>query len=315
MKIIIGICAGIFWALDTVILNLVLEKENPGISENILPFLPLLVTFLHDICSAVYLLLFMAGKKQLKKIEKVLFTKEGRFVVLGAIFGGPIGMAGYLFSIKYLGAGNTAMISALYPALGSVMAWIFLKEKLVTGQIVGLLLSVAGMMMMGGTLTGIPQENILPGMLFALLCVCGWASEVVICGYGMKGGVINNEQALTIRQMTSSVFYFTVTLSVIRGHGAVFKIVESPEMIIIMIAALAGTVSYLCYYLSICKIGASTAMALNITYAAWALLFEMLIIHVRKEPKEGICGIIIVIGALISALSERRKQNGNLRNS
>ena len=69
MKILIGICAGIFWALDTVILNLFLEGEKPGIAERLLPFLPLLVTFLHDICSAVYLLLFMAGKKQLKKIK------------------------------------------------------------------------------------------------------------------------------------------------------------------------------------------------------------------------------------------------------
>ena len=48
---------------------------------------------------------------------------------------------------------------------------------------------------------------------------------------------------------------------------------------IIMAAALAGTVSYLCYYRTIHQLGASTAMALNITYAAWALLFEMLILE------------------------------------
>ena len=94
MKVLIGICAGIFWALDTVILNLFLEEKNPGIAERLLPFLPLLVTFLHDICSSVYLLLFMAGKKQLKKIKVALFTREGRFIILGALFGGPSGMTG-----------------------------------------------------------------------------------------------------------------------------------------------------------------------------------------------------------------------------
>lgn len=312
MKILIGICAGIFWALDTVILNLFLEGEKPGIAERLLPFLPLLVTFLHDICSAVYLLLFMAGKKQLKKIKEALLTREGRFVILGALFGGPIGMTGYVFSIRYLGAGNTAMISALFPALGSVMAWIILKEKLTAGQIIGLTLSIAGMVLMGGAITGTEQEKFLPGILSALLCVCGWASEVVICGYGMKSGVINNEQALTIRQMTSALFYFCIILSGIRGHWAVFQIMESKGMLIIMAAALAGTVSYLCYYRTIHKLGASTAMALNVTYAAWAILFEMLILHTTKSPKEGVCGMIIVGGALISAVSEGRRKNGNL---
>ena len=114
MKILIGICAGIFWALDTVILNLFLEGEDPGIAERLLPFLPLLVTFLHDICSAAYLLFFMAWKKQLKKIKKALFTREGKFVILGALFGGPLGMTGYVLSIRYLGAGNTAMTWFLY---------------------------------------------------------------------------------------------------------------------------------------------------------------------------------------------------------
>ena len=312
MKILIGICAGIFWALDTVILNLFLEGEDPGIAERLLPFLPLLVTFLHDICSAAYLLFFMAWKKQLKKIKKALFTREGKFVILGALFGGPLGMTGYVLSIRYLGAGNTAMISALFPALGSFMAWIILKEKLTVGQIIGLLLSITGMVLMGGTITGIEQEKFLPRILFALICVCGWASEVIICGYGMKSGVINNEQALTIRQMTSALFYFCIILSGIRGHGAVLQIMGSKGMLIIMAAALAGTVSYLCYYRTIHQLGASTAMALNITYAAWALLFEMLILHTAKNLKEVVCGMIIVGGALISAVSEGRRKNGNL---
>ena len=289
-----------------------LEGEDPGIAERLLPFLPLLVTFLHDICSAAYLLFFMAGKKQLKKIKKALFTREGKFVILGALFGGPLGMTGYVLSIRYLGAGNTAMISALFPALGSFMAWIILKEKLTAGQIIGLLLSITGMVLMGGTITGIEQEKFLPGILFALICVCGWASEVIICGYGMKSGVINNEQALTIRQMTSALFYFCIILSGIRGHGAVLQIMGSKGMLIIMAAALAGTVSYLCYYRTIHQLGASTAMALNITYAAWALLFEMLILHTAKNLKEVVCGMIIVGGALISAVSEGRRKNGNL---
>lgn len=312
MKIIIGFLAGIFWALDTVILNLVLDGNSQTIEKRLLPLLPILITFLHDMCSAIYLLFLMIGKKQMKKVKEALLKKEGRFVILGSLFGGPIGMTGYVFSIRYLGAGNTAMISALFPALGSVMAWLFLKEELVAGQIIGLVFSIVGMVLMGGTSSGITLTQFSVGILFALICVCGWASEVVICSYGMKSGAINNEQALTIRQITSSLFYFCIILTVIRGHGAALQIVKSREMLIILVAALAGTVSYLCYYRSIHRLGASTAMALNVTYAAWASVFEILILHTTKSWREGLCGIFIVGGALISALSERSRNNGSL---
>ena len=41
-------------------------------------------------------------------------------------------------------------------------------------------------------------------------------------------------------------------------------------------------------------------------------LFEMLILHTAKNLKEVVCGMIIVGGALISAVSEGRRKNGNL---
>ncbi|MBO5092808.1 MAG: DMT family transporter [Lachnospiraceae bacterium] len=302
MKLLVGLCAGIFWALDTVILNLCLGGGTYGLPQSFAVFLPLVVTCLHDLCSAAYLLLFQGGKKRLAGVRAALFTREGRFVMLGALLGGPVGMAGYVSAVRYLGAANTAMISALFPAVGSVMAFLFLKERLSAGQTTGLLLSVAGMALMGGKMAGTENGALLPGVCCALLCVFGWAGEVVICSYGMKSGVLDNEQALTIRQITSALFYFCIILSIIRGHAAAFRMMASSGMPLIAAAALAGTVSYLCYYLTIRRLGASVAMALNVTYAAWAIVLEGLLLHEARSLRECVCGVIIVGGALLSAL-------------
>lgn len=63
-----------------------------------------------------------------------------------------------------------------FPGTWFLMAWIILKEKLTAGQIIGLLLSITGMVLMGGTITGIEQEKFLP---WDSVCtdLCLWLGE------------------------------------------------------------------------------------------------------------------------------------------
>ena len=57
-------------------------------------------------------------------------------------------MTGYVFAIKYLGASYTAMLSALYPALGTFFAYVFLKEKMNRAGFAGLALGIAAIAVM-----------------------------------------------------------------------------------------------------------------------------------------------------------------------
>ena len=64
--------------------------------------------------------------------------------MLGGILGGPVGMTGYYLAVKYIGAGHAATISSLYPAIGAVLAFIFLKEKIGKRGWFGLVLAILG---------------------------------------------------------------------------------------------------------------------------------------------------------------------------
>ncbi len=298
---ITGLSAGVLWGLDTVILGIALVMTPFVSTEQAIFLAPFVSTFLHDACSSIWMLIYMGIRRQYKNVLKALKTRSGKFIILGALLGGPIGMSGYVASINYIGPAYTAIISAMFPALGAFLSYVFLKEKMRPIQIIGLIVSIGGIIVLGYTPGGGEIKNLVLGFSCAILCCVGWASEAVICAYGLKDPNITDEQALQIRQLTSAVFYGAVILSVLKGWEFTFALLPTKAFLIILISALFGTASYLCYYRAIGTIGASKSMALNITYSAWSVVFSILLLHTLPDLKSILCGIVIVAGSLVAA--------------
>lgn len=298
---ITGLLSGIFWALDTVIIGIALSSAVFNNSKEIILFAPFISTFLHDFSSSIWLLIYVFIKRQFNLFKMALLSKAGRFIALGAIFGGPIGMSCYIAAIKNIGPGYTAVISSMYPALGAFFAHIFLKEKMNLIQILGLVISILGIIVLGYSPVLQEYNNFTIGIVFAVLCCVGWASEAVICAYGMRDPNVNNEQALQIRQLISAISYIFIIILVLDCLEYTVEIIKSEVSPIIIIAALCGTVSYLCYYKAIMILGAAKAMPLNITYSAWAILFSLIFLQVVPDIKSIVCGVVIIIGSIIAS--------------
>lgn len=305
MKTMTGLAAGVFWALDTVILGVALSMTPFMSGGQAVLLAPFAGAFVHDFSSCLWMFLYTGVRRQFKKVRRALRTRSGRVVILGALLGGPVGMTGYVFSIRYLGASYTAMLSALFPALGAVFSYLFLKERLRKMQLAGLLVSLSGMALLGYAAQGEKPENFALGLFCVFLCVMGWASEVVICAWGMRDPDVDNEQALLIRQTTSALFHGFVILNAVKGWELVFAAQKAAG--VIALSALAGTVSYLCYYKTIRRMGPSKAMALNITYSAWAIILEAAMLRSMPEPKRVLCGILILGGALATSAQPGEK--------
>lgn len=297
-----GLTAGILWGLDTVILGVALAMSEFVSTEQAVFLAPFVSTFLHDACSSIWMLIYMGIKKQYKNVIRALKTRSGKFIILAALLGGPIGMSGYVAAINFIGPAYTAIISSLFPALGAFLSYIFLKEKMTPLQLCGLLVSIVGVIVLGYTPGGIPEgSNLLLGFGCAILCCVGWAAEAVICAYGLKDPDITDEHALQIRQLTSAIFYGVVILNVLRGWRFTVGLVPTTCTAVIALSALFGTASYVFYYKAIVKIGAAKAMALNITYSAWSIVFALILLHTLPDVKSIICGVVIVLGSIVAA--------------
>lgn len=297
-----GLFSGILWGLDTVVLGIALSMSPYIGTAEAIAFAAIASSFLHDACSAIWLMLYMGAKRRLKDTLAALKTRSGKVVMLGALLGGPIGMTGYVIAINNIGAAYTAIISAFYPALGAFLSFVLLKEKMDKKQIAALVVALVGVMAMGYISAGDSEMgNATLGLVGAVLAVVGWGSEAVLCAWGMRDDAVDNETALQIRETTSALVYGIVVLPLFGAWGFAASAAPSLATGVIALSALAGTASYLFYYKGISVIGAAKAMALNISYSAWAVVFGFVLQGVVPTPAMVFFCVLILAGTVLAA--------------
>ena len=299
-----GILSGALWGLDTVIL---------GIALAMAPFLgagqaSLTSALLHDVSCAFILIAYMAMRGRLRDTAAAIRTRSGQAVIIGALLGGPVGMTGYLIAINNIGPGYTAIISTFYPAVGTLLAFILLKERMRPRQLVALMVALGAVIVIGYSSSSAESTgSAVIGVLAAMACVFGWGSEAVVLAWGMRDDKVDNETALHIRQMTSGAAYLLIVAPVAGILGFTAKATLTPATAVIVLAALTGTASYLFYYKAIATIGASRGMALNISYSAWAVVFALVLLGSVPTLLQIACCAVILAGTVLAATPDWRE--------
>lgn len=71
----------------------------------------------------------------------------------------------------------------------------------------------------------------------------------------------------------------------------------------IILAGLFATISYLFYYKAISQIGASKAMALNVSYSAWAVVISIVVFknYGLLNPVTILCTIVVLLFGILAA--------------
>lgn len=297
-----GFLSGLLWGLDTVILGIGMAMSPYVGTAEALAFASIVGSFLHDAFCAVWLFVYMALRRRLKDTLEALKTRSGKVVIAGALLGGPIGMTGYVIAINNIGAAYTAIISAFYPAVGAFLSFLFLKERMTKGQLIALFAALIGVMAMGYLSAGSSEMTNAPlGLLGAVLTVLGWGSEAVLCAWGMRDDSVDNETALQIRETASALVYGIIILPLFGAWGYAAHATPSLATGYIVLAGLAGAASYLFYYKGIAAIGAAKAMALNISYSAWAVVFGLVLLGNVPTIPSIVCCMVILAGTILAA--------------
>ena len=300
-----GIVAGITWAIETIVLGIALAMSPFCSTEQAIFLAPFVSTFIHDACSAIWATAYNGVRGNLKNVWRAFKTKSGKWVVAAAVIGGPVGMTGYVLAVNYMGASIGAVASAVFPAIGSILAYIFLKEKMKWYQWIFLVFTLLGVYGLSYS-PELQIQNFWLGLLGAAMCAFGWGIEAVILAKCLKDPEVLDEYALQRRQTTSALTYGIIILPILKGWGftaSLFSAESGWLLPTIAIAALFATVSYLFYYKAISQIGASKAMALNVTYCAWAIVFTVLILRDTSvlTPITIICAIVVLVCGIFAA--------------
>ncbi len=304
--LVAGILSGMTWGLQGVLLwSLALcfgPFGGPYSSSPLWAGLIAAVTIacLHDFLASMWILLLDGVTGRLKEIPRALKTRPGRLAVIACVFGGPIGMGGYVIGMYLAGVTYALAISAIYPAIGALLGRIVLKERIIPRVWIGIIACLIGAVFVGWQAPQVASEYFYLGIFFSFLPAIGWAAEGVISTYGMD--MIDPDIAIWIREFFSSgIAFFTTVLGIsIAGmlatggtetfaDGTVYAIDaftgwkmfftafgDFNAIFWTAIAACAGGFSYVFWYRALNMVGTGRAMAFNVTYALWSVPFGYL---------------------------------------
>lgn len=293
-----ALLSGIFWGADTSFMGYYFSMYSIYFMVPLL--LPIFITFIHDMVSALLINISILITGRLKAVITDIKKAKSKYIWLGSLLGGPIGMCSFILAIEYTGPAITAIISSIYPAVGLFFAYIFLKEKRKPYQVIALFIAIAFIIALSFIDEGHTNRSVM-GIIFSLVCACAWGSEAVLCSYGMKSGEISNLSAICIRQNLSMITYGTVMTLYFIFFQYGESIDFNSSLAYVGMAAIFGSTSYYCYYRALATIGVSRAMALNISYTAFSAIFSYLLFSIELTISQMLIGFCIVVSGLISA--------------
>lgn len=250
---------------------------------------------IHDTMAALFSIFYIIHCGKLREIGRSLASRPGRWICVAGFLGGPIGMAGYTLGIKFIGPAYVMPLTALFPALATILAIIFLKERVSFRAMIGLISCIAGAIIISyHHPDAISSTNFKIGLIMALIAVLGWGAEGVLSTKGMD--LLDPSVAFTIRELLSATIYIIVVLPIFGGYSVLYQSLHSFYTLIIAIAALIGCMSYIFWYSSMNIIGVSRAMSLNVTYSLWGIIFSMLFTNVEINFNLILGAVTILLG-------------------
>lgn len=278
-----GLFSGMFWGLGLTISAYIFSLYNVS---------PFVVAFVHDFIS-IFILLVIILIKYGRIDFKIFINIKNVSVIIGALLAGPIGMQCNLYAVKYLGGGLTSSVTAIYPAISVILAFVFLKHKISSKTIIGIALIIAGISIQSYSSNQVNSFYI--GFIFALICAFAWGSESVLSSYAMSNN-LSEIETLLIRQVTSCLAYFVIVM--FKGlNVAEFTDIKLSSLIFIFV--LSNMVSYITYYMSINRLKPAKATGLNVSYVVWTVVFSSILLGTGLSALVVATSLIIIFGVYI----------------
>jgi drug/metabolite transporter (DMT)-like permease len=296
--LLLAVASGMVFAVDGLLVGHS-SAFAPFDDPALLLLIPLFSAGIRDFCSACLVTLLNFRRGRMRELGRSFLSRPGRFVIAGALLGATLGTGGYMAALRLASPAYVLPITGTYPAVAAVIAVFALKERIPPRAWAGLALCVAGAAAVGyAPPEGQTGEFFYLGLAFAAMAALGWGAEGVCSTAGMD--FIEPEVALPLSYRISAALDLLCVIPLAclafggqEGWSALSaRFLGSPGTAFVALAGFVGSFSYLCWYKAMNMVGVSRAMALNISYALWGVLFSFLFTDVRVS-------LSLVAGALI----------------
>jgi drug/metabolite transporter (DMT)-like permease len=280
---ILMVCSSVFWA-GAFIAG---KYTVPYISTYTL-------TFLRFFYATIILFFVMKRTKVDFKLEKDKLPVY--------LFTGIVGMFGYhvLFftALKYTTAINTSIIAATSPMMTTLLAVIFLRNKLEARQIFGILLSFVGVLLTisGADFDVLRQFTFNAGDLWMLAAVAAWAAYSVFSKSKGKG---IPPIVLTYYSFLVCTIFLIPFVLYEKPWEFLFDIPVSAHLAVLYMSIFPSVIGYLVQQMAIKEIGPSKASIFVNLVPVFSIILAVMILGETLEPVKLLTAALIIAGVYI----------------
>jgi drug/metabolite transporter (DMT)-like permease len=255
---------------------------------------PFTLTFLRFVFATI--ILYFVLKKQGNEFK----LKKEHFPTF--LFTGIVGMFGYhvlfFLALKYTTAINSSIIGATNPIITTILSIIFLKDKLTKKQIIGILLSFAGVFL---TITNADMATITSftfnqGDLIMMIAVIMWASYSV---YSKKVTGKFSPLILTYYSFLFCTVFIIPFVLYEKPWTFIGNVPYYSFIAVIYMSIFASVMGYLIQQMAIKQIGPSkTSIFINLV-PMFSIILSVLILNEVLQPIKLLTALLIVLGVYI----------------
>ncbi|HEX6817154.1 MAG TPA: DMT family transporter [Ktedonobacterales bacterium] len=227
-------------------------------------------------------------------------------IVVGLILLGVLGRAGqgitYFSALELAPAGLVALLLYLYPALVTLLAVVFLKERLTRGKILALLVALAGTALAAGPVAGGEPLGVLLSLataaIYAVYIVASsrvtWqASAFVSSALIVAGTVLPYAGIEAVRGTIGRTPYVPTLPRTALGWGAILAMA--------LFSTVVGTVTF---FAGLQRVGPTNTSILSTFEPIWTVLLAALVLGERLSAVQLAGGVLILAAVLALASSK-----------
>lgn len=239
---------------------------------------PIFFAFLRfSLASLIMLVVFFIRKrppadwKQLPHLHLVGMALSG--ISLFYIF--------FNYSLKFTSASTGALLEGFIPALIAILAAIFLNEKLRSKQIIGIIISFAGIVLLGsGKTQAGSAPNPLLGNMLMMGAVFAWAVYTII-----SKKVAHVDPVLVTCYISVAGTILLLPSLLVEMHGRAWQLpTVNGWLAVIYLGAIASALCYLLYNTALEKLSASqVGNFLNLDPVTGAII-AIIFLHEKVTP-------------------------------
>lgn len=253
------------------------------------------VAFLRYFIGFIVLSLFSLGKRE--KIDKA----DVPYFLLIGIVGYFISVDAQLLGTKIAGSSMASLINSTNPIMISVMAALFLKERMTPGAIFGLLLSVAGVFV----IIGVGSKVAIAGMVLSFISVLLWSlTSVNTRKIGAK------YSSITITKFAmgmACVFNLPVAIGEIALTHPVITVDLPVVLSILYIGLICTALANFLWNKSLGVIPAHICASFYPIQTLTSSILGILFLHEAITLSFMIGSVLIIIGVLMSLMPQKQR--------